>query len=82
MRLAPRGDEFGAGLVDAELSVTVREPQALASILAELMPESRSEIELAMTGLSAMGDTPTLPLRIDGGEVRLGFLSLGSIPPL
>ncbi|MBX9453777.1 MAG: DUF2125 domain-containing protein [Mesorhizobium sp.] len=71
-----------AGLVDAELSVTVREPQALASILAELMPESRSEIELAMTGLSAMGDTPTLPLRIDGGEVRLGFLSLGSIPPL
>src|SRR5690606_4907800 len=73
-------DEAGPG--DAELSVTDRQPQALASILAELMPESRREIELAMTGLSAMGDTPTLPLRIESGEVRLGFLSLGEIPPL
>lgn len=71
-----------AGLVDADLSVIVRDPQALGAILADLMPESRREIELAMTGLSAMGDTPTLPLRIDGGKVRLGFLSLGSIPPL
>jgi len=29
-----------------------------------------------------MGDAPTLPLRIVAGEASLGFLSLGSIPPL
>lgn len=71
-----------AGLIDAELDITLRDPRALARILGELMPDSRREIELGLSGLAAMGNTPTLPLRISGGTMRLGFISLGSIPPL
>ena len=68
------------GLIDAELEVTLRNPRALAPILGDLMPEARRELEL---GFAAMGDaSTTLPLRIDKGRVRLGFLSLGRIPPL
>jgi hypothetical protein len=29
-----------------------------------------------------MGDEPTLPLIITRGNARLGFLSLGDIPPV
>lgn len=70
------------GLVDAQLQVTLRNPARIGELLAALMPERRQEIELSVSGLSAMGETPTLPLRIVRGEVSLGFLSLGSIPPL
>lgn len=69
-----------AGLVDAELEVTLRNPRELARVLGDAMPESRQQIEL---GLSAFGsDEATLPLRVVKGEVSLGFLSLGFIPPL
>lgn len=70
------------GLVNAQLQVTVRDADELAGVLAEIMPDARREIELALSGLAAMGETPTLPLRIVDGEALLGFLSLGSIPPL
>jgi hypothetical protein len=70
------------GLIDARLDVTLREPEALAGLLGDLMPESRREIELSLSGLAMMGDAPTLPLVIDKSRMRLGFLSLGSIPPL
>jgi len=70
------------GLVDADLRVTFRNPAAIGAILTELLPEMRREIDLSVAGLSAMGDEPSLPLRIVKGEMRLGFLSLGSIPPL
>lgn len=70
-----------AGLIDAELSVSVREPAALAKILGDLAPHARREIELAlsaMAGANARG----LPLNIVRGEARLGFIPLGNIPPL
>lgn len=70
------------GLVNAELQVTVRNVAELAAVLIEIMPEARREIALAVAGLSAVGEAPTLPLRIVEGEVLLGFLSLGSIPPV
>lgn len=70
------------GLVDAELEVTLRNPQALAGILGDLMPEARREIELGLAGLAAGGDTATFPLRIAKGEISMGFLSLGTIPPI
>ena len=70
------------GLVDADLRVTVRNAARIGEILADLLPQMRQEIELSVSGLSAMGDTPTLPLRIVKGEVTLGFLALGSVPPL
>lgn len=71
-----------AGLVDAELEITLRNPRALARVLGDLMPESRQQIELGLSALGSGGDAATLPLRIVKGDVSLGFLSLGSIPPL
>lgn len=70
------------GLVNAELQVTLHDAPAMAQILGALLPDVRHEIELSLTSLAATAETPTLPLRIAGGDMRLGFLSLGSIPPL
>ena len=70
------------GLIDAQLEVTLRNPRAIGAILAEALPESRREIEFGMSGLAALGDTPTLPLSISKSQMRLGFISLGTIPPL
>lgn len=70
------------GLVDANLEVTLRDPRSFAAILVALMPEARQEIGLSLSAIEAMGSAPTLPLRIAKGEVSVGFISLGSIPPL
>ncbi|MEO3389288.1 DUF2125 domain-containing protein [Mesorhizobium sp. CAU 1741] len=70
------------GLVDAELDVTLREARAIAEILVSLLPDARQEIELSLSAIEAMGETPTLPLRIVNGDVSVGFISLGAIPPL
>lgn len=69
-----------AGLVDADLTVTLREPAELARILGDLAPHARREIEL---GLSALAASPQgMKLSIVRSEVRLGFLVVGSLPPL
>ena len=70
-----------AGLIDAELAITVREPMALAKILGDLAPHARREIELALSAMAGTNATG-LPLRIDKGRARLGFIPLGDIPPL
>lgn len=70
------------GLVEANLELTVQNPRALAETLGEAFPEVAGQIEAALSGLAAMGDEPTLPLNIRQGNVRLGFLSLGQIPPV
>jgi hypothetical protein len=70
------------GLINARLDVTVQNPRALAATLAEIMPEARGQIEAAFSGLVALGDEPTLPLIVNRGTVRMGFLTLGQIPPL
>lgn len=71
-----------AGLVDAEFQITVREPMALAKILGDLAPHARREIELAASSIEAMGGNTGMPLRIVKGEASLGFITLGSVPPL
>lgn len=71
-----------SGLINAELQVTLRNPKAIGALLIELMPQARREIELGVAGFAMMGDEPTLPLSIANGKVRMGFLSLGTIPPL
>ena len=70
------------GLIDAKLEITLRNPRAIGEILAEALPESRREIEFGVSGLAALGETPTLPLSISRSKVRLGFISLGTIPPI
>jgi hypothetical protein len=72
----------GTGLIDAELSLSLENPQVFAQIMAELFPAARDQIRLAVTGMSMLGDNPTLPLRIAKGDVSIGFLNLGTLPPL
>ena len=71
-----------AGMIDAELQIVLRNPAQLTAALVELFPDAGQEIQLGIAGVAAMGDAPTLPLRIRKGEVRLGFFVLGFIPPV
>ncbi len=72
----------GDGLVDAELTLTVRDPKALSALLAEAFPEAREQIVSGFSGLAALGPEPTLPLRVAKGKATVGFIPLGAIPPL
>lgn len=71
-----------AGLVDATLTLSIRNPAALAAILAAALPEMRPQLAQAEVLITAMGDNPQLPLAITKGQIRLGFFTLGRIPPL
>jgi hypothetical protein len=70
------------GLVDAELKVSIRDPKALSALLAKAFPANAAQIEASLSGLAALGDNPSLPLRISKGRAKLGFIPLGEIPPL
>jgi hypothetical protein len=68
--------------VDADLTVTIRDPKALSAILTKAFPAMADQIRTSFAGLAVMGDNPTLPLRISKGRAMLGFIPLGSVPPL
>lgn len=70
------------GLLDADLKLTVRDPNGLAAVLAEAFPEKRREIGNVSSALTFMGSDPTLPLVIERGEAKLAFFTLGEIPPI
>ncbi|MFC5586215.1 DUF2125 domain-containing protein [Nitratireductor kimnyeongensis] len=70
------------GLIDAELRVTVNEPRKIAQLVGEILPEKRDEIAGITAGLANLGTAPTLPVNIRQGRVFVGFLPLGSIPPV
>jgi hypothetical protein len=71
-----------AGLIDANLNITIRDPKGLSAVLGEAVPEKRDQIEQAFSGLAMLGNAPSLPLRIAKGKASLGFIPLGQIPPL
>jgi hypothetical protein len=70
------------GLLDADFTVTIRNPKALATRIGEIFPERADQIRSAFLGLAMLGDNPTLPLKVERGKAKLGFISLGKIPPL
>lgn len=70
------------GLVSADLKVTVRDPKGLSTVLADAFPEARDQITGGFAGLIALGDAPSLPLKIDKGRAMLGFIPLGKLPRL
>lgn len=70
----------GDGLIDADLTVKILDPRKLSAILSEAIPEERERIEAALSGLAALGDAPTLPLKIASGKATLGFIPLGMVP--
>lgn len=71
-----------SGLIDAQLTLTARQPMAIARVLTALFPDQRKEIEMASSGLTMLGSAPTLPLTIAKGRASIAFITLGDIPPL
>lgn len=67
------------GLIDAELTIKLRDPKAVAAILGGAIPERKSEIEQGFAGLAMLGNEPSMPLRIIKGKASLGFIPLGKI---
>ena len=72
----------GDGLLDATLSVALNQPAQVADALAGIFPEARNSIQQGFAGLATLGAQPKLPLRIAKGNMVLGFIPLGHVPPL
>lgn len=72
----------GDGLVDADLTLTLRNPQSLAEALAPAFPKIRQQIGNGLAMLAALGEEPVLPVVIRKGKVTVGLLSVAQIPPL
>lgn len=70
------------GLLDATLTLSIRNPQALSVLLAEAFPQIRPQVDQTGAIIAALGDNPQLPLSVSKGVVRMGFFTLGRIPPL
>ncbi|WP_457939119.1 DUF2125 domain-containing protein [Mesorhizobium sp. 10J20-29] len=70
------------GLIDADLKITVRNPNGLSTVLAAAFPENSDEIIAGVSALSFMGNAPSLPLTIKKGRANISFVKLGNIPPL
>ena len=74
------------GLLDADLVLGVKRPEDFARLLAEIIPEARSQIRNGLSAFSLTGRTDDgmmeLPLKISRGSVAIGFIPLGQIPPL
>ncbi|MDG4851315.1 MULTISPECIES: DUF2125 domain-containing protein [unclassified Mesorhizobium] len=70
------------GLIDANLSIKLKDPKAVAAILAGAIPEHKSEIEQGFAGIAMLGNQPSMPLKIVKGKASLGFIPLGKIKPV
>ncbi|RWD98326.1 MAG: DUF2125 domain-containing protein, partial [Mesorhizobium sp.] len=70
------------GLVDGDLMIKLKDPKAVAAILAGAVPEHKSEIEQGFAALAMLGKEPSMPLKIVKGKASLGFIPLGKIKPL
>lgn len=70
------------GLVDADLQLSIENPEELSALVSQALPELADQVETLFSGLAAMGETPSLPLTISQGRVSIAFLDLGEIPPL
>ncbi|MBX3531870.1 MAG: DUF2125 domain-containing protein [Rhizobiaceae bacterium] len=69
-------------LIDADLTLTAENVAGLTAVIGRAFPAVAAQVTTVAAGLSAMGEKPSLPLRIADGAITLGFLPLGSLPPL
>ncbi|TIV99213.1 MAG: DUF2125 domain-containing protein [Mesorhizobium sp.] len=70
------------GLIDANLKIKLKDPKAVAAILAGAIPEHKSEIEQGFAGIAMLGSEPSMPLKVVKGKASLGFIPLGKIKPV
>ena len=69
------------GRIDAQLRIGFSNPRTVMEYLAQVFPDAREEIMTAASALSSLGDTPVV-LNIRKGRVFLGFIPIGTIPPV
>ncbi|BCG85699.1 hypothetical protein MesoLj113c_18090 [Mesorhizobium sp. 113-3-9] len=70
------------GLVDADLMIRIKDPKAVASILAGAIPEQKNAVEQGFAALELLGSEPSMPLKVVKGKASLGFIPLGKIKPV
>lgn len=70
------------GLIDADLTIRIKDPKAVATILGTAIPEQKNAIEQGFAGLALLGNEPSMPLKIVKGKASLGFIPLGKIKPV
>ena len=70
------------GLIDADLTIWLKDPKAVAAILGTAIPEQKSQIEQGFAGLAMLGNEPSLPLKIVKSKASIGFIPLGKIKPV
>lgn len=70
------------GLIDADLTITLKDPKAVAAILGGAIPEQKTQIEQGFAGLALLGNQPSMPLKVVKGKASLGFIPLGKIKPV
>jgi hypothetical protein len=70
------------GLINADLTIELNDPKAVATILGTAIPEQRSQIETGFAALALFGNAPSMPLKIVKGKASLGFIRLGRIKPV
>ncbi|WP_315924673.1 DUF2125 domain-containing protein [Mesorhizobium sp. SP-1A] len=70
------------GLIDADLTIALQNPKAVAEVLAGAIPEKADQIRQGFAALALLGNKPTMPLRIVKGKASLGFIRLGDIKPV
>jgi hypothetical protein len=69
------------GRIDAELSVSIDDPASVARIMAEIFPDERSTIMTAANAIGGLGNAP-IQVRVVRGRVFVGFIPVGTIPPI
>lgn len=70
------------GLIDANLTIKLSNPNAVAAILAKAIPEKDSEIQQGFAALAMLGNQTSMPLKVVKGKASLGFIPLGRIKPV
>jgi len=70
------------GLVNADLTIRLKDPKAVAAILATAIPEQKSQIEQGFAALALLGNEPSMPLKVVKGKASFGFIPLGKIKPV
>lgn len=70
------------GLLDADFSIALQNPRAIVRLASAVLPEWAGQLRQAEKLVSLMGDNPTVPVGIVKGEIKLGFFTIGQVPPI
>src|SRR5690606_28859425 len=70
------------GLISADLSVSVSNPDEIGHILGVIFPEARQQIASVASGLGQIAASTAIPIRIEKGRIFLGFIPAGRIAPV